>query len=208
MVSIFGIVLASAYLLSVFLFWRWGKREGFSSDDLFDLALLVSLAGLGGGKLLPLWVAVPEGFFWTGAILAGVLALYLYTRVRRLPFLRLGSLSVLAASFGQAVVFLGAGALRLQPLFTVGGHLLMAAVLFFSYGKSRGGVARPPALAAGIAGVVFFLYLILEGALLYFAGGWGAPVLAGLGVIGLAGILIRSRWIAIRGVFKVKRSDG
>lgn len=205
MVSTFGIVLATAYLLSVFLFWRWGKREGFSSEDLFDLALLVSLAGLGGGKLLPLWVAVPDGFFWTGAILAGVLALYLYTRVRHLPFLRLGSLSVLAASFGQAAGFLGAGALRLQPLFTVGGYLLMAVILFFSRRKSLGGATRPPALVAparfesrsesggGVAGVVLFLYLILEGALLYFAGGWGAPVLVGLGVIGLAGILIRSR---------------
>src|SRR3972149_2730658 len=62
-ISTFGIVLALSYLLGVFLFWRWGRREGFSSDDLFDLVLVSSLGALAGGKLPPFFVEIPSDFF-------------------------------------------------------------------------------------------------------------------------------------------------
>uniref|UniRef100_A0A832E0L6 Membrane transport protein MMPL domain-containing protein n=1 Tax=candidate division WWE3 bacterium TaxID=2053526 RepID=A0A832E0L6_UNCKA len=193
MVSTFGITLAISYLLAVFLFWRLGKQEGFSTDDLFDAALFVSLFGLGGGKLLPLWVKVPGGFFWFGAILAGLLALYLFALARRWSFLRLGSIIGLAASFGQAAGFLGAWLLKIGSLLEAGGYLLVAAVLYLIY--------RNPVYPKLPLGTVLFLYLVSVGILFYVAGNWGAPVLAGLGAGGLG-------WIAIKGVFKVKRSHG
>src|SRR3972149_1495471 len=91
-ISTFGIVLALSYLLGVFLFWRWGRREGFSSD-----------------------------FFWVGAILAGATALLIFSSFKRWSFLRILGLAALALSFSEAVVFLGLGLLRTQPfLFAVG----------------------------------------------------------------------------------------
>jgi hypothetical protein len=48
-------------------------------------------------------------------------------------------------------------------------------------------------------GITFFSYLILEGALLYFSGGFLSLALLGVGIVGLIAITVR---------FKLKRSDG
>lgn len=181
MISTFGIVLAVSYLLGVFLFWRGGRRDGFSSDDLFDLVILISLAGLGGGK-----------FFWVGAVLAGLAVTLVYSFVKHLPFFRLGDLASFAVGVSQALFFLAAGFLGWQFPLAAFGYIARATILYLL----RRMVLFPGALV--------FTYLISEGILVYLfasAGRLWAIAGAGLGTIGLA-------WIAIRSRFKVKRSNG
>ena len=185
-ISTFGIVLALSYLLGVFLFWRWGRREGFSSDDLFDLVLVSSLGALAGGKLPPFFVEIPSDFFWVGAILAGATALLIFSSFKRWSFLRILGLAALALSFSEAVVFLGLGLLRTQPFLFAVGASGRAFLLYLLHQRT------PP-------GITFFSYLILEGALLYFSSGFLSLALLGAGIIGLIAITVR---------FKLKRSDG
>lgn len=187
-VSAFGIVLASSYLLGVFLFWRWGRREGFSSDDLFDLALFSSLAALAGGKLPPLLLAVPDEFLWSGSILAGAIALLVFASFKRWSFLRLLGLAAISLSFAEAVGFAGMAVLNLQPLWLTVGVAVRAGLVYFIYRRLSSEAA-------------FFLYLVFEGALLYFSRGYLSLALTGAGLVGLV-------WIAIRKRFKVKRSNG
>ncbi|MEX1068429.1 MAG: hypothetical protein WED08_01340, partial [Patescibacteria group bacterium] len=74
------------------------------------------------------------------------------------------------------------------PLWLAGGGVARAGLVYLIYRRFS------PELA-------FFIYLGLEGALLYFSRGYFSLALAGAGVIGLL-------WIAIRKRFKVKRSNG
>jgi hypothetical protein len=185
-ISSFGIILAVSYILGVFLFWRWGRGEGFSSDDLFDLALVSSLAALAGGKLPLIFAEIPADFFWVGAVLVGALASLVFSSFKHWSFLRILGLSALALSFSEAVAFLGLGLLGEQSLLFAAGTVLRAVFLYFLHQRT------PP-------GVTFFAYLILEGVLLYLFNGFLSLVLLGLGIAGLIAILIR---------FKVKRSNG
>ncbi len=184
-ISTFGIVLALSYLLGVFLFWRWGRGEGFSSDDLFDLVLVSSLGALAGGKLPPLFVEIPSDFFWVGAILAGATALLIFSSFKRWSFLRVLGLAALALSFSEAAAFLGLGLLGEQSLPFATGTALRAVFLYFLNQRT------PP-------GITFFAYLILEGVLLYLFNGFLSLALLGAGIIGLIAITVQ---------FKLKRSD-
>ncbi|HLD96245.1 MAG TPA: hypothetical protein VI794_00755 [Patescibacteria group bacterium] len=185
-ISTSGIILALSYLLGVFLFWRWGRKEGFSSDDLFDLVLVSSLGALAGGKLPPLFVEMPADFFWVGAILAGATALLIFSSFKRWSFLRILGLAALALSFSEATVFLGFGLLRTQSFLFAAGTGGRALLLYFLHQRTS-------------PGTTFFLYLILEGVLLYLSSGFLSLALLGAGIIGLIAITVQ---------FKLKRSDG
>jgi len=185
-ISPFGIVLAASYILGVFIFWRWGRREGFSSNDLFDLALVSSLVAVGGGKIPPILLGAPSEFFWAGAVLAGAIALLIFASFRRWSFLRLMDLGAVALGFSEAAAFLGFWILKIQPPIFLAGY---AARMIFLYFIHR----RLP------SGITFFSYLILEGVLLYLSNGFLSLALGGAGIIGLIAILIK---------FKVKRSNG
>ena len=178
--------MAISYLLGVFIFWRWGRREGFSSNDLFDLALVSSLVAFGGGKIPPILLGASAEFYWAGAVLAGAAALLISAFFRRWSSLRLMDLGAIALSFSEAAAFLGFWILKIQaPLFFAG----CAARVVFLYLIHR----RTP------SGVTFFSYLILEGVLLYLSNGFLSVALGGAGIVGLIAILIK---------FKVKRSNG
>lgn len=180
--------MAVSYLLGIFLFWRWGRREGFSSDDLFDLALVSSLGALAGGKLPPLLIAIPSEFFWSGSILAGAIAILVFASFRRWSYLRILGLTALALSFAEAAGLIGLTAFGIQPLWLAAGGTVRAVLIYLTYRHLS------PELA-------FFFYLMLEGALLYLSRGYFSFALAGTGTVGLV-------WIAIRSRFKVKRSNG
>jgi len=98
-------------------------------------------------------------------------------------------------SFSEALISLWLGITNLQPFPLAAGYLLRVAFLNFIYRRT------PP-------GVAFFLYLLLESVLLYFSQGFISWALIGGGVAGLAALLGRKYWIAIRSRFKVKRSNG
>lgn len=189
-ITFLEISLALSYILGVFLFWRWGRKDGFSSENLLDLVILSSVAALAGGKLFPLLFGGVEEIFWVGATGAGLLVFYLYIMVKRWSFLRLADRAVLALSFGQAVGLLGAWLTKSQPSPVLGGgFLLIGGVLLFLRSRLPKG--------AGL-----FSYLLLGGLLLYFfAGAVSAQALFLVGALGLV-------WIAIREWFRVKRGDG
>ncbi|GMR19371.1 MAG: hypothetical protein BMS9Abin34_508 [Patescibacteria group bacterium] len=212
-----GAFLAGAYLLSAFIFWRLGRREGFSSDDLFDLVFSTSLIALVGGRVVFLavfgglnslgaLVRVGEGISWVGALLFGAIAFYLFVRVKKWSFFRVGDLAVLALAFGQAVGFLGAELVDYIPyaFYLVLGYLALGGFLQL--------LRRRFSL-----GVPFFSYLVLSGVFVYFSE-WLRPdraVWAGVNinfasgvflvVLGVAGVAVLS--IAKRPSFRVKRKD-
>lgn len=188
-VSWFGLALAAAYLWGVFLFWRWGRRDGFSSPALLDLTILSSLAGLAGGKFFPMLFGGNPEIFWVGAIGAGLVAFYLYILAKKWSFFRLADLAATALSFGQAGGWLGAGLiLDRSSLIPAGGFLLIGGILIF--------------LRRLLPGAALFSYLVLGGLLLYFVvGAVSAQALSLAGALGLI-------WIAIRAQFRVKRKHG
>jgi len=178
--------LAISYLLGVFIFWRWGRREGFSSNDLFDLALVSSLVAFGGGKIPPILLGASAEFYWAGAVLAGAAALLISAFFRRWSSLRLMDLGAIALSFSEAAAFLGFWILKIQAPILFAGCAVRAIFLYFIH-------RRTP------SGLTFFSYLILEGVLLYLSNGFLSVALGGAGIVGLIAILIK---------FKVKRSNG
>jgi len=187
--SWFGLALAAAYLLGFFLFWRWGRKDGFSSEGLLDLAVISSVAGLAGGKLLPLLLGGVAESFWVGAMGVGGLVFYLYTVAKGWSFLRLADWASVALSFGQALGWLGKGLAgsSLPALVSAAGFLLIGGGL---------GLLR----FRGLPGLRFFSYLGLSGLLLSLSAGMVSAQLLSLGGgLGLA-------WIAIRGWFRLKRS--
>ncbi len=189
-VSSFGLFLAGAYLLGVFLFWRWGREEGFSPDDLLDLAILSSVAGLVGGKLLPWFVWGLSAFSWEGALGAGLLAFCLDVVLKKWSFFRLADAAALSLSFGQAVGFLGVWLIGYQasPVQAIG-LLLIGMVLFLLRGRLP-------------LGVLFFSYLTLSGLLLVKI---GIQALSLVGLAGLIGLGLGHRLLSNGEWFKVKK---
>lgn len=179
-----GFFLAGSYFLGILIFWRLGKKEGFSSDDIFDLIFLTSLVALVGGRVLflaftgdmrdPLaLIRVKEGVLWAGSFTAGLIAFTLFIRVKSWSFLRVADLAALALAFGQAVGFLGAQLSAYLPfaLYLSVGYLALGGLLWLLRPRSA-------------SGVTLFVYLLLSGPLIYFAE-WLRPAKALWGVVNL-----------------------
>lgn len=164
----FGAFLALAYVIGVFLFWRAGRGIGFSSDDLFDLVLLVSFTALVGGRgsfliltggvgdLLAL-LRVGEGFSLGGALIFGLAVTYLFSRFKGWSYLRIVDLAVVPLSLAQALGFLGAGLVGLSPLALQLslGYFLLSIILWFVGNRTP-------------LGTTLFIYLVFSGVFFYF----------------------------------------
>ena len=113
----YGVTLALALVAGLALsYWLWRKAKRVD-DQLFDLAFWVVLAGFVGGRLYhvlnewPSYRAHPGeiiavwhgGLAIHGALLLGALALWLYTRRARLPFMRTLDLLAPGVALGQAI---------------------------------------------------------------------------------------------------------
>jgi len=168
----FGVILAAAFLLGVFLFWRVAMREGFASDPIFDLIFLSVLAALIGGRLSFIVftgdpslseglsafggaiLQVGEGIFWAPAFLFGLTAFYLYIRRRKeWSFFKLTDLVVPILALGQGIGFLGAeiaGYLSSVAYIGVG---FLGLFLILEFAKRR----------ATTSGVISFVYLLFSG---------------------------------------------
>ncbi|NIT04614.1 hypothetical protein GTO10_07025 [Candidatus Saccharibacteria bacterium] len=164
----FGVLLAISYLLGVFIFWRLGRREGFPSEGLFDIALSTSIVAVIGARLLFLKFfggyinfldifRMGEGVSWVGALIFGFFAFAVFVRVKKWSFFRIADLVVLGMAFGQAGGFLASEAARYIPfsIYLALGYLLLGFVLKFLHSRAAPGVA-------------FFAYLIVSGAFLAF----------------------------------------
>jgi len=167
-VYIFGAFLAVSYLLGVFVFWRFGRREGFPPEELFDLSLSTSIVALIGARLLFLkffggYVSLldlfkmGEGTVWAGAIVFGFFAFATFVWVKKWSFFRIADLAVLGLAFGQAGGFLASEAARYVPfsIYMALGYLLLGFTLKVLHSRSRPGLS-------------FFVYLLVSGALIVF----------------------------------------
>ncbi|HEB13881.1 MAG TPA: hypothetical protein ENI09_00510 [candidate division WWE3 bacterium] len=211
-----GAFFALAFLVGLFLFWRWGRQEGFSSDDLLDLSLVGSLVGLAGGRIAFLIISggfgnildilkIGDGIFWFGALGFGFLSIVLFAWIKKWSFLKIGSIGAPALAFGQAVGFLGAEILDYIPFgfYPALGYLSLGFFLGFLRKRTSSGIS-------------LFSYLFISGGLIYLAE-WLRPdkavffgvninyvSAAAISVLGLVGIL--AVLIAKKRPFGVKRN--
>jgi len=114
----YGIVMAAALLLGIYITMNRYKRAGLNPESVLDMALAVVPAAIVGARAhyviwswsefagRPFWhvFAVWEGGLAIfGAIIFGLAALALYSRRVKLPFLKLCDLLVPALALGQAL---------------------------------------------------------------------------------------------------------
>ncbi|HZI19360.1 MAG TPA: prolipoprotein diacylglyceryl transferase [Pyrinomonadaceae bacterium] len=117
-VNTYGVLLALAFLVALFVSARLGQRDGLPRERVFDLGLWMLLGGLLGSKLL-LMFAEPEygaswrnllsvdflrsGGVWYGGFLGGLAAGLILVRKYGLPFWKTTDAFAPGVAIGQAV---------------------------------------------------------------------------------------------------------
>lgn len=96
----YGLMIGLGFLLAVLLGSYKAKKVGLSADDFTSIAMWVLVIGFLGGKILflivefkgfwdnPLSMLKSEGFVVYGGIFTGILAIYVYCKIKKLEFLR------------------------------------------------------------------------------------------------------------------------
>ncbi len=116
-VSIYGLLIASAMALSVFLCSRQEKRLGLPKDLTYDLALWVIPAGVIGARLYYVafqWDMYRQNplsilYIWEGGlaiyggVIGGALAVFAFSRIRHVPFGTLADMIAPALILSQAI---------------------------------------------------------------------------------------------------------
>jgi phosphatidylglycerol:prolipoprotein diacylglycerol transferase len=117
-VNTYGVLLALAFLVALYVSSRLGERDGLRRERIYDLGLWMLLAGLVGSKLL-MMVVEPEyaenpsrllsldflrsGGVWYGGFLGGITAGYFLMRRWKLPFWKTADAFVPGIALGQAI---------------------------------------------------------------------------------------------------------
>ena len=120
----YGLMIALGIFAAYYLTSFRVKKIGVSSDTILDLTFTCAIGGILGAKVL-YWITIlPEiladpsviarsfadGFVVYGGIIAGILAGYVFTRIRKLPFLVMFDMVMpaiaLAQGFGRIGCFL------------------------------------------------------------------------------------------------------
>ena len=95
----YGLMIGLGFLAAVLGASWQAKRKGLSADQLTNIAFWVLVIGFLGGKLLhiitnlraffadPKSLIGSEGFVVYGGIITGILSIYVYCKVKKLPFL-------------------------------------------------------------------------------------------------------------------------
>ena len=113
----YGVLMASAMILCVLLALKEGKRVNISEDDILNLAIVSIPCGLIGARLYYVifnwsWYSkhLSEilnfrggGMAIHGGLLGGVLAGYIYTKVKKLNFFKMADCVVLGIPLAQAI---------------------------------------------------------------------------------------------------------
>jgi phosphatidylglycerol---prolipoprotein diacylglyceryl transferase len=187
----YGLSIAVGVLAAVLLAAYRAKRKNLSADRVYSLTLICLLAGFVGAKLLyvivefktvlqnPIEIISGSGFVIYGGIIGGIIAAFIFCRIKKVSFLRYFDLLIpsvaLAQGFGRVGCFLAGccygietdcpigivfknsllapNNVRLMPtqLISSAGNFLICAILLLYARKER----RP--------GRVGSLYLILYG---------------------------------------------
>lgn len=117
----YGFMMAIGIISAIFITVYRGKKIGIDSDTIFDLAIYGVIAGILGAKLLFIIAEAPYilknpavlkdmitgGFVVYGAIIGGVLAGYLFCRIRKIDFLTLFDLVAPSLVLAQGIGRIG-----------------------------------------------------------------------------------------------------
>jgi len=118
----YGLMIGIGFLAAVLLGMYRAKKKGLNQEAILDIAIYAILAGFLGGKILyvivewkrflesPWDVLGSSGFVVYGGIITGVLAGYIYTRIKKISFVKYFDLVMpeiaLAQGFGRIGCFL------------------------------------------------------------------------------------------------------
>jgi phosphatidylglycerol:prolipoprotein diacylglycerol transferase len=115
----YGIMMALSFLFGIWYLVRKGVEWGLDEDALFNLSLLIIVAGIVGARLVfvltsdPQWFVhdLPEvfriwhgGLAWHGGLLGGFLAGWWYTRRKKLDLALMADLAVPGLAIGYCLV--------------------------------------------------------------------------------------------------------
>lgn len=113
----YGVLMASAMILCVVLALREGKRVNISEDDILNLAIIAIPSGLLGARLYYVifnwsWYSnhLSEilnfrggGMAIHGALIGGILAGFIYTKVKKINFFKMADTVMIGIPLGQAI---------------------------------------------------------------------------------------------------------
>lgn len=113
----YGVLMALAMILCVFIALKEGKRVNISEDDLLNLAIIAIPAGLLGARLYYVifnwsWYSnhLSEilnfrggGMAIHGALIGGILAGFIYTKIKKINFFKMADTVMIGIPLGQAI---------------------------------------------------------------------------------------------------------
>ena len=118
----YGIILALSFLAGLLLCMRQAKRYGLTEDHVLDLVLWAVPCCILGSRIyyvifyLDLYRTPDGGLDWArmiaiwdggiaiyGTVIAGALVVFLYTRIKKIPFGALADLAVMGLLLGQII---------------------------------------------------------------------------------------------------------
>ncbi len=114
-IAYYGIVIAIGMILALMLVFHEAKRTNQNVETYYDLAICVILSGIIGARLyyvifawdmykddmLSIFNIRNGGLAIYGGILAGILAAFIYSRIKKLSFMRILDTAVLGLLVGQ-----------------------------------------------------------------------------------------------------------
>lgn len=113
----YGVLMALAMILCVLLALKEGKRVKISEDDILNLAILAIPCGLLGARLYYVifnWSWYSEhtseilnfrggGMAIHGALIGGILAGFIYTKIKKINFFKMADIIMIGIPLGQAI---------------------------------------------------------------------------------------------------------
>lgn len=118
----YGLMIGIGFLIAILIGMYRAKKKGLNQEAVLDIAIYAILSGFLGGKLLfvivewkqfmadPWSVLGSSGFVVYGGIITGVLAGYIYSRIKKLSFAKYFDLVMpeiaIAQGFGRIGCFL------------------------------------------------------------------------------------------------------
>jgi len=113
----YGVLMATGMILGTYLALREAKRVGISEDDVLNLAICAIPAGVIGARLYYVifnWSYYSQypsqilnfrggGMAIHGALIGGILAGFIYTKVKKLNFFKMADIALIGMPLAQAI---------------------------------------------------------------------------------------------------------
>jgi phosphatidylglycerol:prolipoprotein diacylglycerol transferase len=157
----YGIAMALSFLFGIWYLVRKGVDRGLDEDALFNLAILVIVAGIVGARLVyvltnnPQWFVhdLPEvfkiwhgGLAWHGGLLGGILVGWWYGRRKKMDFNLLADLAVPGLALGYCLVRIA----------NIANQEVLGRMTGFAFGRWP---AQPIGSAIGLILLIRFFYV-------------------------------------------------